>query len=323
MNGIDMNDTTTASHWDVLIVGAGSAGLTAALVLGRSRKKVLVCDTGKPRNAPATEAHGVLSRDGTPPSEILRIGREQLVPYPSVVLQHRAVAEILRTDPDGDYPFSARLDDGSRVFARKILLAMGVKDELPDLPGVAELWGKSIFHCPYCHAWEVRDEPLAVLGNGPMALHLALLLTGWTSNLVVCTNGPASFSMEERARLEASGILVDEKQVSGLDREGDRLRAIRFADGSELARQGIFLPTRAVPEPSLVRKLGCALTEASYIQADEFGQTTVPGVFAAGDIVGMPHSVAIAMGRATMAAFKLNADLTNERLVVASAPQSR
>lgn len=323
MNAFMIDDETKNSHWDVLIVGAGSAGLTAALVLGRSRKKVLVCDTGRPRNAPATEAHGVLSRDGTPPSEILRIGREQLVPYPSVVLKQHAIVEILRSDPDGDYPFSARLDDGSRVLARKILLAMGVKDELPNLPGVEELWGKSLFHCPYCHAWEVRDEPLAVLGNGPMAFHLSLLLTGWTSDLVVCTNGQASFSSEERAKLEESGIAIDEKVISELDRTGERLRAIRFADGSELPRHGIFMPTRAVPEPALVRKLGCALTEAGYIQADEFGQTSVPSVFAAGDIVGMPHSVAIAMGRATMAAFKLNADLTNERLASASPSQSR
>ena len=211
--------------YDVIIIGGGPAGLSAALVLGRCRRKVLVCDTGKPRNAASHAMHGFLSRDGIPPWEFLQIAREQLRPYDTVELRDvEATAAECR-----ESRFHVTLADGQVHQSRKLLVATGVKDNLPEIPGFQELYGKSVFHCPYCDGWEVRDQPLAIYGRGDRGLGLSLELTGWSRDLVLCTDGPAEIAPDDLARLDRNGIRVRDERVVRLEGQ-DRLERVDLRD---------------------------------------------------------------------------------------------
>jgi len=321
--------------FDVVIAGGGTAGLSAALTLGRARRRVLVCGEGAPRNAPAAHAHGFFTRDGAAPSELLRIGRAQLGPYESVQYREVAVADASRrggcaegalTDeeigPHGAAPrdghFAVTLGDGDVVQARRLLLATGVVDELPPIPGLAELWGTSVFLCPYCHGWEVRDEPLAVLGNGPLGGEQALLISQWSRDLVLCTNGPADLSGEDRRRLAARAIRVREGTIARLEGANGVLARIVFADGEVLPRRALALHPPQYQRSDLPAKLGCAFTRpfpgVEFIQADARGDTGVPGVYAAGDAATpMQVVVGAAMSGATVAV-AINIDLLREEV---------
>jgi thioredoxin reductase len=292
--------------FDVVIAGGGPAGLSAALVLGRMRRRVLVCDTGAPRNAPAHAAQSVFTRDGTPPAELLRIGREQLRPYDTVELRHVAVVSAQA----GEGGFEVELADGAREQSRRLLLATGVVDELPAVEGMAELWGKGVYHCPYCHGWEVRDQPLAVFANGAAGVHVALLLSLLSTDIVICTNGPADFSEEERRRLAARGIAVREEAVVRLEGTADSLERVIFATGEALPRRGLFVPPGQHQHSDLAVQLGCASTEEGFVQVDESGQTTVRGVYAAGDMITrMQQQVIHAAAAGARAAAAINGDL--------------
>jgi thioredoxin reductase len=229
-------------HYDAVIVGAGTAGLSAALVLGRSRRRVLVLDGGEPRNAPSAGAHGFFTRDGVPPGELLEIGREQLEPYEGV--EYRAVGATEVTGSDGR--FAVRLEDGDDVLARKLVLATGVVDELPERPGFRELWGRGVYHCPYCHGWEVRDRPLAVYaGNQDPAgpVERAVLLRNWSRDLVVLSDGPSSLDAAGREKLDTLGVQLNEKRIARLEGRSDGsegLSRVVFEDGSFLEREGLF-----------------------------------------------------------------------------------
>ena len=205
-----------ASGYDAVVVGAGTAGLSAALVLGRSRRRVLVLDGGEPRNAPSSGVHYFLTRDGTPPDELLRIGREQLEPYSSVEVRRARATKAAGSDGD----FLVTLEDGITVGARKILLATGVHDELPERPGFRELWGRGIFHCPYCHGWEVRDRPLAVLNSGEDAGEQAAMIHNWSRDLILLTDGPATLDDEAREKLGVLGIPINETPISRVEGGG-------------------------------------------------------------------------------------------------------
>jgi thioredoxin reductase len=202
-------------RYDVVVVGGGSAGLSAALVLGRSRRRTLLLDAGEPRNAPSSGVHGFFSRDGIPPQELLKIGREQLEPYPSVEVRSARVTGT--SGENGD--FEVILDDGAVVRSRKLLLATGVVDELPDKPGFKEFWGRGVYHCPYCHGWEVRDRPLAVLTPGEGAAERAAFIRNWSRDLVLLTDGPANLNEEGRRTLRALDIPVGEERISHLEGE--------------------------------------------------------------------------------------------------------
>jgi len=300
--------------FDVVIVGGGTAGLSAALMLGRSRRRVLLCDSGAPRNAPSPHAHSFFTRDGASPLELLDIGRAQLKQYDSVERKSCAVVDALRTE-DG---FNVVLDDGTSVAARRLLLATGVIDELPPIPGLAEMWGVSALHCPYCHGWEVRDEPLAVLGGEAAGIEQVLLIFNWSRDLVFCTNGAATLSDDDRGRLANRGIPVHEGRIARLEGTDGRLERIVFENGELLSRTALFLPPVQRQRSDLPAKLGCTLTRPlptmEIIQVDAIGYTGVPGVYAAGDAASMMQQIALAAANGGTAGAMINRDLVMEDL---------
>ena len=295
--------------YDVVIVGAGPAGLSAALILGRSRRQVLVCDTGKPRNAASHAMHGFLSRDGIPPREFLRIAREQLRQYDSVDMRDIEViaAECI------DSRFHVTLQGGGRVTARKLLIATGVIDNLPDIPGFADLYGTGVFHCPYCDGWEVRDRPLAIYGRGARGLGLSLELTGWSRDLVLCTDGPSELPVEDLARLERNGIRVRTDRVVRLEGSG-RLERIVFDAREPLAREALFFTTGQTQQSFLAHGLGCEINEKGTVRTGKYEATHLPGLFVAGDASRAVQWVIVAAAEGAEAAFAINTDLLKEDL---------
>jgi len=294
--------------YDVLIIGAGPAGLSAALVLGRVCRRVLVIDSGKPRNAPSPASHSFFTRDGSPSSELLRIGREQLRPYGVEVLD----AEVADAFQEGD-AFTVALADGSRRSARRLLLATGVVDPVPEIEGLRELWGTSVLHCAYCHGWEVRDQPLAVYANGGSAAEIVALVRCLSRDVVLCTDGPADLG-DDLEMLDRAGILVREEPIVRLKGNDGRLERIVFADGSDLPRRALFLPTLPRQHSDLAERLGCELTGYGLVKVDAAGLTTVPGVYAAGDLALRRHQVVVASADGAIAGITINHELAWEEL---------
>jgi len=292
-----------AESWDCVVVGGGAAGLSAALVLGRARRRTLVVDDGNQSNLAASGIGGLLGHDGRPPAELYEMGRQELAAYPSVEVRTGTVIGGVRDD-DG---FVLELGDGRRERSRRVLLATGMQYRPPEIPGLAALWGRSVFHCPFCHGWEVRDQPLAVLGRGDRAVHQALLLGGWSDDIVVLTNGPAEFSDDDRARLAAADVAIDERAVVELVSENGELAAVAFGDGEQLQRRGLLVATTLHQRSSLADDLGADQGDATSIAADPVDvdalmRTTSAGVFAAGDLsVPMPQ-VAAAIAAGSLAA---------------------
>jgi thioredoxin reductase len=293
--------------YDVVIAGGGPAGLAAALALGRGRKRVLLCDAGPPRNAAATHVHNFVTRDGTPPAEFRRIARQQLEPYPSVEVRDVRVEDI-----SGERgAFEVRVANGSEQ-ARRVLLCTGMVDELPDLEGFRALWGRSLFQCPYCHGWEVQDRRFAYLAASVEAVPFALFLRGWTSDVVVLTNGAFALPPDTAASLAAAGVRLEDRRITRLRSNDDRLEAIEFADGGSLPRDVLFLhpPQRQV---DLVRALGLALDSKGYVQVDEAQrETSRPGIYAGGDLVMEAQGALLAAASGLQAAARLNHALTLE-----------
>jgi thioredoxin reductase len=291
---------------DVLIVGGGPAGLSAALVLGRSRRRVVVCDAGQPRNAATPHAHGFLTRDGIPPLELLAIGRKELLTY-GVQLRDAVVTHV---EPTG-HGITATVGDGTRITARKLLLATGVVDERPHVQGFADLYGTSIHHCPYCDGWENRDRPLAVYGRPTEASGLALSLRTWSRDLVVCTDG-RPLTATARARLAAANIPARTERIVRLEGTRGRLERIVFADGPDLARHALFFTTGQGQRSPLAEQLGCRFTKTGHVQCDGKGRTGVPHVFIAGDANGDTQFVVVAAAEGAKAAVTINQQLQED-----------
>jgi thioredoxin reductase len=294
--------------FDVTIVGAGSAGLSAALALSRARRKVLVLNGGAPRNAPADVSHNFFTRDGTPPAELVKIGLEQLEPY-GTEIQSRNAESIMKIKD----VFELTLDNRQRVGSRRIILATGVVDILPDIPGFRELWGKNIHHCPYCHGWEVRDRPLAVYAKGKMGYQFAIMIRHWSKDLVVCSNGDAEFSDEQRLHLKQLNLKLIETPIDKLETSDQGLKAIVFRDGTALKREHIFMRPPHQQRSPLAAQLGCTMSEDGfYVKVNSNGETSVPGVYAAGDMTGQMQAVAQAAASGTMVGAMLNHALVFE-----------
>jgi thioredoxin reductase len=295
--------------YDVVIVGAGPAGLSAALMLGRSRRRVLVCDTGKPRNASSRAMHGFLTRDGIPPREFLTIARDQLRQYDTIELRDVEVTDATCHESR----FHVTLAGGERFVSRKLLIATGVMDNLPDIPGFHELCGISVFHCPYCDGWEVRDQPIAIYGRGERGLGLSLELTGWTRDLVLCTDGPSELGDEDRARLDRNGISIREERVIRLE-SVERLERIVFASGDPLPRRALFFTTGQTQQSYLAHGLGCEINEKGTVRTGKYEATHLPGLYVAGDASRAVQWVVVAAAEGAEAAFAINTDLLKEDL---------
>jgi thioredoxin reductase len=290
--------------YDVVIVGGGAAGLSAALVLGRARRKVAVIDAGAPRNAPAAHMQGFLSRDGMPPADLLTIGRHEVTGYGVEIIEDA----VTRIEPG----FVVHLASGETLPARRILLTTGVSDDLPAIPGARERWGRDLLHCPYCHGWEVRDQPLGVLGTHPGAVVHAQLIRQWSDDVVFFTH-TGDVSGTERAQLEARGIRVVDGEVVRLVVDDDHLTGVELADGSVVARAAVFIRPHNVPHPDgLLAGLGVDVDPGGFALVDRDGTTSTPGVWAAGNIVDPRGSVITAAGAAATAAMAINANLVHD-----------
>jgi thioredoxin reductase len=296
--------------WDVIVVGGGPAGLSAALVLGRCRRRVLVCDLGRPRNARAHAVHAFFTRDGTPPRQLLRTARAQLAPYESVEVRR---VEVRDARPAGR-GFEVRTAGGARLRARFLLLATGVVDVLPRIDGIDRFYGSSVFHCPYCDGWEMRDRALAVYGRGRSGAGLARDLLSWSRDVVLCTDGPPRLDAAERRRLARLGIPVHSGRIARLDGRGRTLRSLQFRDGTRLAREGVFLSTGQHQRSPLAERLGCAFTGRGAVRTDRSEMTSVPGVYAAGDCSRDVQLVIVAAAEGARAAFAINKELAREAL---------
>jgi len=289
---------------DVAIIGGGPAGLSAALVLGRARRRVVVIDAGSPRNAPASHMHGFLSRDGMPPAALLRAGRAEVQRYGVELVDDRVV--------DATAAFALRLASGRTINARHLLLATGGADELPDIPGARERWGRDLLHCPYCHGWEVRDQPLGVLSTGPGSVEHAHLLRQWTDDLILFTH-EHPITDSERAALDARGIAVVDGLVERLLVHDDRLQAVEISGGRAVPRAALFIrpALRAHPD-GLAAALGCELLADGLPRTDSDGRTSVPGVWAAGNAANPRAQVITAAGEGSAAAIAINTELVKE-----------
>lgn len=297
-------------RYDVIIVGAGPAGLSAALLLGRCRRRVLICDTGRPRNAAAQALHGFLTNDGIAPAEILRLGRAQLRRYGTIELRDIAVTDVIRADAR----FEATLSDGRHCSCRRILLATGVVDLLPRIPDIERFYGRSVHHCPYCDGWEVRDQPLAIYGRGASGGGLALELTAWSRDLVLCTDGPSGLTGEDLERLARNGIAVRQEQIARLEGNEDVLERIVFIDGATLPRRALFFSTGERQRSDLPAKLGCNFTRHGAVRTTEYEATNVPGLYVAGDASRRVQLAIVAAAEGAEAAFAINTALLKEDL---------
>jgi thioredoxin reductase len=289
--------------WDCVVVGGGAAGLSAGLVLGRARRRTLVVDAGNQSNLAAHGIGGLLGHDGRPPGGLYEAGHRELSAYPTVEVR---AGEVVGGTRVGD-GFELEMSEGRRERTRRVLLATGMDYRPPALPGLAELWGRSVFHCPFCHGWEVRDQPLAVLANGERAVHSALLLRGWSEDVVLLTGGPAELDGDDRSRLAAAGVVVDERAVAELASSNGELLAVVFSDGNRLARSGLLVATTLHQRSRLAEQLGIGFGESTPLAAnpvavDALCRTTVPGVFAAGDVSAQMPQVASAIATGSLAA---------------------
>lgn len=292
--------------YDVIIVGGSVAGLSAALVLGRFRRHVLICDHQKPRNAPAEAAHNFFTRDGTPPAELLQIGREQLRPYATV--QYRA-AEVTRLKPIAD-GFDVHTADGTIFQSRRVLLATGVRDELPAIPGLAEYWGQGgVHHCPYCHGWEVHDQKIVIIGNGEVIYHLAALLSALSPDIAACLYGDPPPTAEQQRRLQQMGVTLYDAAIESIVGDSGQVRGVRLGDGRLLACQAIFVGTKPRPHSPLAQEMGCQFDERGYVQVDMLGRTSVSNLYAAGDMVTPFHQLIAAAASGTAAGSGINTDM--------------
>ena len=291
--------------FDVVVVGAGAAGLTAALVLARARRRVAVVDAGEPRNGPAAHVQGFLSRDGTPPGELLAAGRAEVAGYGGELVEGR----VTRIEPG----FVVRLAGGRTLGARRVLVATGLLDELPDIPGMRERWGDDVLHCPYCHGWEVRDRPIGVVGglDPDRALHLALLLPQWSPDVVFFPD-TAGLAGRERDQLTARGVQVAEGRVTRLVVHDDVLRGVELAGERVVPRKVVFVAPYFVPHDELLTGLGCEIDDSGWVRTDGSGRTSVPGVWAAGNVIDPRAQVVTAAGQGSAAAIALNTDLLHE-----------
>jgi thioredoxin reductase len=303
-----------AERVDVCVVGGGPAGLNAAQILGRCRRRVVLFDSGQPRNAASRALHGYLSRDGIPPLELRRLGREELARYPSVRVADRKVVGVERVT--GSHPlFRVHCAQGDVLEARALLLATGREDELPERPGFKEFYGRGVYHCPFCDGWEHRDARLIAYGRGEDAWGVALELLTWSPKVTLCTDGAADLTPIQRAQLERNGIQIVETEVARLEgRAGGELERVRLVAGPALECDALFFVSCCSQRSSLPERLGCELDGTGGVICQAHAATGVPGLFVAGNVRGGLHFAITAAAEGAEAAVAINELLLEQDL---------
>lgn len=295
-------------HLDVAIIGGGPAGLNAALMLGRARKNVAVIDEGRPRNAVTRESHGFLTRDGVSPSEFRRIAQEEISAYPSVSIVADTAVSITGTDGQ----FLITTAQGETFASKKLLFAVGMKDRPLDVPGLAEVYGKSAFVCPYCDGWELRDKPLVIISKGAGVMHFAPLLSGWTKRFTICTNGPDELTEAQREELRQHRVPVFNTPIRSIDSIDGMVQQVILEDGTTIPCEGIFFSPELVTGSDLPQSIGCHITEAGMVVVDDFGKTNIPGVYSAGDAASRQYQAIAAAAKGAFTAAAINNELNLE-----------
>ncbi|WP_236542256.1 NAD(P)/FAD-dependent oxidoreductase [Spiractinospora alimapuensis] len=308
-------------NYDVIVIGGGAAGLNGALMLGRARRSAVVIDAGFPRNEPAAGVHGLLGREGVSPTALLERGRAEVRGYGGHIVTG-AVATVTpdtRGPHDAESPtgFTVTLADGRGAHARRILVTSGLVDELPDIPGVREHWGRGVLHCPYCHGWEVRDQPIGVLATGPMSVHQALLFRQWSDDVTYFAHTLPEPNAEQAERLAARDIRVVSGEVTHVTAESERVTGVRLADGTLVERHAVAVAPRMVARTDFLAGIGLSPEPhpsgmGEHIPTDVTGRTTVPGVWAAGNVTDLSAQVGPAAAAGANAAAQINADLVTE-----------
>lgn len=296
--------------YDTLIVGGGPAGLSAALILGRCLRSVVVIDHGRPRNAYSHSLHGYLSQHDIPPKEFIRKSHDQLAHFENIQIKN---AEALTVKKKENY-FETYLSTGETIRSKKLLLATGVIDEVPNITGIHELYGQSVFQCPYCDGWEVRNQPLAVLGKGERGYKMALMMTTWSRDLILCTDGPAKLTVEQIAHLKRNEICIREEKIKSLEGYQGQLKFIHFENGNSLARKSLFFNTPSFIRSNLLDQLECEFTESEGVITGKYEATSIPGLFVAGNITRDVQLVIVAAAEGAQAAFGINYELAHESI---------
>ncbi len=293
------------NNFDAIIIGGSYAGLSAAMSLGRSLRSVLIIDSGAPCNRQTPHSHNFITHDGKPPKEISNLAKEQVEKYDTVRF-HRGLATGAEKTADG---FTVGTDAGESFTAKKLIFATGVKDEMPDIKGFAECWGISVIHCPYCHGYEYRGQPTAIMADGARASHIASLVHNLTKDLTILTNGKPDFDAAQMAKFEKAAIPIVSKEIAEIEHRAGHVQAVVFRDGSREKFSAVYAAIPFVQHSDLLQKLGCETTETGHIKVDFFQQTSVPGVFACGDNATPMRSIANAVAAGSFAGAMVNKEL--------------
>jgi len=292
---------------DCTIIGGGPAGLNAALVLGRAKRKVVLFDNNQARNKVTQESHGFITRDGVSPTEFRELAHQDIRKYPSVKVERVKIVEIKK---ESSYLFTVATEEGKMFTSKKVMLSTGLKESLPSIKGINEYYGKSLFSCPYCDGWELRDQPLVLIGENSNTTHLAKMIYQWSHNLVVCTNGKSVLEEEDELLLKRKGLIIKKERIETLSGSNGKLEKVIFEDGTTMNRVGGFVTTDLQQPNNLAISLGCELNHTNGIIVDDFGRTNIEGVYAAGETTFFgPSQLIIAAGQGVRAAAGINHDL--------------
>jgi len=304
-------------NFDVIIIGGSYSGLAAGMALGRALKKVLIIDSGRPCNRQTPQSHNFLTQDGKTPMEIAALARQQVGAYNTVTFFDGLAADGEKTD-DG---FIIHADTGESFSAKKLLFATGIKDLMPDITGFAECWGISVLHCPYCHGFEVRGKRTGILGDGDYGLEFSTLISNWTDDVTLFTDGPSRLSTTQQSHLAGNGIAIIEKQIANFEHHNGQIQRINFKDGTTFFLDVLYARPLFEQHCHIAESLGCTLTDDGYIRVDASQKTDAPGIFASGDCTSRMRTVANAVATGTTAGMMINRDLVFERKPTANSQQ--